>query len=564
MMVKYVNNSVNVYNNWIACVIMAKLRIIVPKFICVLFLLLLEHERSDLVSEYNLEHDATPSWSGYNYQGKVALFVVIETICKLCEGGQQAEIPKYFLELEWVEDFSIIYNSNGDNIYKTIHQVKALDKTNLEDYSEAIHGLASKVIKYNDIEKAYLHTWKPLENIDDEWGRSIKQLILNQRNNDDVIKQIELILGDETEQQNAIERIIKPKSGPPPEYIKRITTNLEGEANRENLIVAIKKALYNRSQNDNEFENKLTTELLNKIEIYKYEDLNECGLNEIENKILNEIEKFFKVQGCNDWRISDHDFWITIYYYLMGKIDKHITERHKNFKNQPIKQICFKEFYQIICDEFLSDHSIDYYIYYLRNKFFNFHIDYCKFCKKRNDDKQYCKGCQLSMAIEEIRVMDMELFQKFCRVICPTVRGKFEKPEVYLKLLDESPTNFLLKTLRDIKKQYEIQNEMIRYKEHPENRTLLLTSLLSPGTDNDAANVCINIIENKEIDGLFMDIDELISKDIDVDCIFDCAYKHYQDIEILGENKYNSDHICHCKNVSIRTVDNVTRRLDNC
>jgi len=75
------------------------------------------------MTECNLEYDATPSWSGYNYQGKVALYVVLDKICELYSTGNTADISNFYLELEWLEDFSVKQIITGASVYKSIHQV---------------------------------------------------------------------------------------------------------------------------------------------------------------------------------------------------------------------------------------------------------------------------------------------------------------------------------------------------------------------------------------------------------------------------------------------------------
>ena len=92
--------------------------------------------------------DATNSWSGYNYQGKIALFVVLQKINDLICGGKINEIENYSVELEWLEDFSILYKGNDGIQYRTIHQVKAKDKQNINDYGDALVKLYCKVVKW--------------------------------------------------------------------------------------------------------------------------------------------------------------------------------------------------------------------------------------------------------------------------------------------------------------------------------------------------------------------------------------------------------------------------------
>ena len=70
-------------------------------------------------------HDATPSWNGFIYQGKVGLYVCLNIILeKLRTSPTKKELTdfleSYSIEYEWIEDFSIKVN----NVYESLHQVK--------------------------------------------------------------------------------------------------------------------------------------------------------------------------------------------------------------------------------------------------------------------------------------------------------------------------------------------------------------------------------------------------------------------------------------------------------
>lgn len=49
--------------------------------------------------------DASFSWKGYNYQGKVGLLVALKKIEEI--RISEEDLADYSLELEWLEDFSI-------------------------------------------------------------------------------------------------------------------------------------------------------------------------------------------------------------------------------------------------------------------------------------------------------------------------------------------------------------------------------------------------------------------------------------------------------------------------
>jgi hypothetical protein len=84
-------------------------------------------------------HDATPSWNGYNYQGKVGLYVCLANILKEAQTG--VDVPtfdvflnEHHLEYEWIEDFAIKKNDD----YLSLHQVKHKGENKFSDHVEAI------------------------------------------------------------------------------------------------------------------------------------------------------------------------------------------------------------------------------------------------------------------------------------------------------------------------------------------------------------------------------------------------------------------------------------------
>jgi hypothetical protein len=117
------------------------------------------------VSEKSSFHSAISSWSGYNYQGKVALYVGLDLLNKI----RVEEIHQYCLELEWLEDFSIKQNGS----YLSIHQVKSYKKKIFSEYKDAIWNLLGKSIAIN-VENTYLHTSEDIVSIEE-----IKQKLLS-------------------------------------------------------------------------------------------------------------------------------------------------------------------------------------------------------------------------------------------------------------------------------------------------------------------------------------------------------------------------------------------------
>ena len=96
-------------------------------------------------------HNAVSSWSGYDYQGKVAIYWAL---CVINE-KEDIDYSDYLLEIESLEDFTILYKGNPISI----HQVKSYqDKKTFSPYKEAVLELMGKCAKYGTITAMHLHT----------------------------------------------------------------------------------------------------------------------------------------------------------------------------------------------------------------------------------------------------------------------------------------------------------------------------------------------------------------------------------------------------------------------
>lgn len=81
-------------------------------------------------------NDATPTWSGFNYQGKTMLLIIIQHINSLMDNNEN--INDYKVNIEQYEDFVVFNNNEATDLY----QVKAvLSKSKWEDYSSAMEKL---------------------------------------------------------------------------------------------------------------------------------------------------------------------------------------------------------------------------------------------------------------------------------------------------------------------------------------------------------------------------------------------------------------------------------------
>ena len=104
------------------------------------------------------EHSAIPSWSGYVYQGKVAIYHVLRMIKDSLTIDKDVIFDNYELEIEWQEDFAIKVNGS----YDSIHQVKAYEESSSPTvYNKALSDLYEKLSKGIGV-SGWLNIWNPI------------------------------------------------------------------------------------------------------------------------------------------------------------------------------------------------------------------------------------------------------------------------------------------------------------------------------------------------------------------------------------------------------------------
>ena len=89
---------------------------------------------------------AISTWSGFVYQGKVALYQTLKTLNNITAA------QNYSLQLDSLEDFAIL----NDKGIESIHQVKAVKSTYYSKYESAFKDLVKKSVKY-ECTNAFFH-----------------------------------------------------------------------------------------------------------------------------------------------------------------------------------------------------------------------------------------------------------------------------------------------------------------------------------------------------------------------------------------------------------------------
>lgn len=101
----------------------------------------------------NSGHTAISSWSGYLYQGKIAIYHVLKLLTS------NMDISNFSLRLDCEEDFDILNN----NDVVSLHQVKGKGADTIGKYSEAFNDIKSKDTNYPKA-TLYFHLAKRIRN----------------------------------------------------------------------------------------------------------------------------------------------------------------------------------------------------------------------------------------------------------------------------------------------------------------------------------------------------------------------------------------------------------------
>jgi hypothetical protein len=507
--------------------------------------------------------DATNSWSGYNYQGKMALYVVLKKINELVDQCKECEIEDFFLELEWLEDFSILRLENGEKHYESIHQVKAKENQKLDDYEDALVKLYQKVINYKTIKNAYLHTSKEILYEAGTLQNSIDSLLKKCNQIRDIQKKI-MDYKQNTNRKVEIEKIYKPGRN---SDINNIIKNygkkvLADEQITDENVDIVLDAIYEELQKEIELCKKgINKVAINKIALFEYPNNTEyCEINQINELIRDELNFYWKNTKKDLWRCSDSQFCEIMFLCLQGYIDRYITQRHMQYKGDSCKEINFNEFVVIIDSLEPLKRCEGYYIYKIKEKLlvmcYQYH-EYCiEECDSEEEQSEKCKTCEVFSFYEKISGMTEAELRDFVHATNPNITKKISEMDWGDYCNSDRYINPFFNGLRDINQDYQKKKEFISYLDKEKKANLLTTVGNNDGSKKALMRACKEIVTNPEIYEVLMDYDCLISRELETESIYEGAG------EFLKEFKIENNHVYHCKNLKMRPLSKAIELLD--
>lgn len=502
--------------------------------------------------------DASNSWNGYNHQGRVALYVALETLCEKWDTSKSIEVnsenlKKYFLELEYLEDFSIGVEEEGDTKYISVHQVKCKEDDNLNSYDSALLGLIQHIIEKPEIKNLYLHVTRDLKTSSIQLSEKLNKLKAAPAFIEEQLNMIEEYRAKE-ELQNSL---LNFKSGRRSEFKKNIVKILKDLNKGDKIdINDLKDALDRYEQSLKERQEKFATvneENIKKIGIYKYPFEKEtfyCPVDKIQDLILKSINKFY---GCilpaeAKYKAADTEFHKKCFLYLCGKLMHHVVERDLYYyeykKEKRDRKIKFSQIIEWLNFDEIDKHSIEYYLDTARVNILDYISKYCENCKAQT-------GCKDECRIEEFRgtLVNMSFGQlkDFIYATSPQLVDELERKTYGRFVAEDVFVGHFPRGLKEIKKDFIKDKSAVTYHDN-DNKEYVLTSIrLGYYTEQ---SVCTEIAKNRNIDSILRECDGFISKDIDVASIEIAAFS-----PICTEIGFDGTNITRWKNVRIIPLD---------
>lgn len=285
-----------------------------------------------------MAHDASPSWSGFNYQGKVALFHALFLINENLLLNTNFDFSTHTLVLENTEDFEIQVNG----INTTIHQVKAYQSSDFSSYKNALFGLALELEK-NQNALGYIHTWKTINpkskmslkaSLSGEFAGVVSEYLMSYSPGDTIIGKA----------ASSAQQIPKRAA------ILRAAFPAKTEGELLNILEDIRVGK-NLS--------------LDRVVRYLYPDGNLfCDLLEINKKIKAELSRAFAARAIfNSAKQIENAF-----HFFLGALDEYIISRHLKFGAVQVLPIEFTRILAVLETNF-DDVSQEYLQFEFKSAF---------------------------------------------------------------------------------------------------------------------------------------------------------------------------------------------------
>lgn len=440
-------------------------------------------------------HDATPTWSGYIYQGYMAAYLAIVSINDLMNRKiSKNEIKsRYYIEMEYTEDIAIA----KDNNFISIHQIKNMKSNYISAYRDAIMQLMLEKGFYkqgNISPRAYLHVSEkidePLCNIVD----AMKQEALSYYKNIQVLQNDFNYKAWNKEKISSISELIKNE---PLRLNRKAYRELCNDiirkcddANNIGIWKGIKKLL--------DFcEDELKLEQIEgDIDLFPYGSNNYIEAPDLYKAIVEQI----KIYKC----LSDNDRAEFLTNNIIVEVLKIVTKRHK--LNSKDRKISFDTFVSIL-DGTYENFELNQNIYALRKTLLQETQTFIDLAKRRNE---LVSEKELINKVEQLLEIGDEEFVKMCYRLSPNCYYSIEDRSCLRLLLDSNGLNESFLPVVGNENVSFVRENIVNH--HKKN------SFLTTISAGDVDRVILDIEEASKVNGdcinVIFEADELINSRI--------------------------------------------------
>lgn len=499
---------------------------------------------------YKSENDqrcAIPSWSGYIYQGQIAIVVVLEKIKKI--RVSHGDISRYAISLENIEDFSIYCDENVESI----HQVKATKETNLSNYHEALYYMAKNLLKASNINNAYLHTAYELSY--NNWQEDLLQAI--QQNND----RLQRIIQNDALLDNMVSQLQSKLTGnfkidrriscEQYEILSRIEIKSKSDINADSVRKAIQEYINNYDITD-----PANSGVLSKIHIYNYSDHSTyVPITSVDDKIESLIQELW---GPEEASLKSN---VNQYRQILQQIiDENVRERHVDLNSSV--RIPFKNFWESLNGPLPTNG--EQRLLDQKDILFNERQIFCR----DNCPSAFCTNCDLTEKMLLISTMKSVELKKFLYMLSPHISNNIADTATNL-LSEEGLASCTFCSLQQLEKSQYCDYKLVY---SLNGKQYLLTDIyISKNRQKEifrnilknstVEQVCESISQNREFGPKCMEIDSLVVSDICNNCVTDIFEEaHKLGLDQVEENdkeknkEYSYMKITHKKKVSMTNV----------
>lgn len=481
------------------------------------------------MNNYIFLFDAIFSWSGYLYQGDIAVYLAMKKIEQLVNEKREEDIDRYHLQVEQFEDVAVWYESSeGLAIYESIHQVKDKKDESINAYKGAVQqlmlekGYIEKNVNRGQKVAAYLHTSQKIANESSEVKTCLEKWMDEINNYYKKVSEFKQKLDNASLGKDNVENLLNDIQNNLKCPMKFNRKNLDAHA--DNAMEAKKNNIYKSIDEKKDeidalidfLENTIfINEVNSDILLYEYDNKEQyCNGKDVFDKIKNMVWKY-KGTGFSEEQIK---YIVLRMYECMHTyvLDRHLKQQ-KNQKDQ--KDIPLSDFKKIL-DSATDDYEKEANILSLKRQYLSYIREYCEECKEKSKISDCPQSeCKLQNPNARKELDNYDTFVRFCYNLNPESDKKITDRDCLFKLLDENGCkDSVFMSLKEIKDEYFIKDDdASRLKVKNKNQTAFITAINGAKGDRVVANIKKAMAVNKEFIEAIFEANQLVTANLNKD-----------------------------------------------